>query len=153
MNPVLQYAVAHRPDASRFLISQYGVSLDDAEDIIQTAMLRVLQANPDGRSPRAYWLSTLRATFCDFWRRWRSRPTCSFAYGEDGGLLTDVEDPRQDCARSVEAVETIREAWAVATPVERESIRVAMMVNVRHLPDRARQGLSRVRRKLRAAVA
>ncbi len=153
MNAVLQYAVTHRAEAHGFLVSRYRVSQDDIEDIVQDAMLRVLRADPDDRSPRAYWLATVRTTFFNYWRHRRVRPAYPFAYGADGSLLTDMEDPRQDCARQMEATEAIQEAWAVATPTERESMVVAVTAPVRCLPNRAKQGLTRLRKRLRAAVA
>ena len=153
MNPVLEYAVDHRAEACGLLVSRYQVPLDDTEDIVQAAMLRVLQANPDDRSPRAYWLAVVRTTFFDYWRHRRVRRTWPFAYGEDGTLLTDPEDPHQDCERQAEALETVRETWERATLTERESMVVAMTEPVRCLPDRTKQGLARLRRRLRAAVA
>lgn len=153
MNPVLEYATEHQAEACGLLVSRYQVPQGDIEDIVQDAMVRVIQANPDDRSPRAYWLAVVRTTLFDYWRRRRVRRTWPFVYGEDGTLLTDVEDPRQSCERQAEAIEAIQEAWAMATPTERESMVVAVTAPIGCLPNRAKQGLNRLRRRLRAMAA
>ena len=152
MNPILEYAVSNREWARGRLIGRYSIPPDDVEDIVQDAMLKVHMANPDAINPQSYWLCALWSAAHEYWRRRNRRPTQPFAYGEDGTLLTDMEDRRQDCARQAVATETMREAQAMATPREREAITVAMTTRERVLPAWTKQRLHHLRRKLRAAA-
>ncbi len=152
MNAILQYAVSHRGRARGRLIGRYRIPPDDVEDIVQDAMLKVHMASPDAINPQSYWLCALRSAALEYWRRRKLRPTQPFAYGEDGAILTDMEDRRQDSARQVEAVETMREAQAMATPREREAITVATTTKERALPNWTKQRLHHLRKRLRAAA-
>jgi DNA-directed RNA polymerase specialized sigma24 family protein len=158
MNAILEYAITHRAEACGILVGRYGVSPDDAEDIVQTAMLKVLQADPrdpkNDISRRAYWLTAIQTVVYEGWRRRKVRPTEQpFVYGEDGAIMTDMEDRRQDCARQAEAAETMREAQTIATPRERDALQVALTVRKRSTPNWAKQRLHHLRKRLRAAAA
>lgn len=152
MNAILQYAIKNRSRARGLVIAR-GIPPDDADDVVQAAMLRVLQANPDDINRQSYWLSALRSAMQEYWRRRKLRPTYPFAYGEDGVLLTDMEDRRQDCARQAEATEAMREACAMATPRERDAIAVVLTTKEHGLPNWTKQRLHHLRKRLRAAAA
>jgi DNA-directed RNA polymerase specialized sigma24 family protein len=152
MNPILEYATSNRSQACGLVIRRYGIPLDDADDIVQDAMLRVLLADPDDINRQSYWLSALRSAALTYWTRRKLRPAWPFKYGEDGTILTDIEDRRQDCARQAEAAETIREACAIATPRERAAIAVAVG-GERPISNKMAVRLWRLRRRLRVAAA
>jgi DNA-directed RNA polymerase specialized sigma24 family protein len=152
MNPILEYALANREWARGRLLGRYNIPPDDVEDIVQDAMLRVHMANPDAINPQSYWLCALRSAAQEYWRRRKLRPVQHFRYGDEGELLTDMEDRRQDCARQAEATEAMRDAQAMATPRERDAIQVIMTIKEPVLPKWANQRLHHLRKKLRAAA-
>lgn len=152
MNAILEYAVDHRAEACGVLIRNYGVSPDDVEDIVQDAMIKVFRADPYDGHRRSYWLYAVRSALHDHWRRRKLRPAWPFNYGEDGGLLTDVEDHRYDCARQTEAAEAIQEACAIATATQREAIAVLAGSGGSLNPDTMKVQLFKLRKRLRAAA-
>lgn len=152
MNPILEYAVDHRAEACGILIRSYGASPDDVDDIVQDAMIKVLRADPYDGHRRSYWLSAVRSALYDHWRRRKLRPAWPFNYGEDGALLTDVEDQRQDCSRQAEAAEAIQEACAIATPPQRAAVAVLVGSGGLLSPNTLKKHLHHLRKKLRAAA-
>lgn len=152
MNPILEYAISHQGWARGRLIGRYGIPPDDAEDVVQDAMLRVHMANPTAINPQSYWLCALGSAAQEYWRRRKRRPVQPFRYGEEGELLTDMEDRRQDCGRQAEAAEAMLDARAMATPRERDAIQVIMTTKERVLPKWANQRLHHLRKRLRAAA-
>lgn len=152
MNPILEYAVDHRGEACGILIRNHGVSPNDAEDIVQDAMIKVLRADPYDGHRRSYWLYAVRSALNDHWRRRKLRPAWPFNYSEDGGLLTDVEDQRQDCARQAEAAEAIQEACAIATASQRAAIAVLAGSGDSLSPNTLKKHLHHLRKRLRAAA-
>ncbi len=152
MNPILEYATSHRAEACGILIGNYGVSPGDVEDIVQDAMIKVLRADPYDGHRRSYWLFAVRSALHDYWRRRKLRAAWPFNYSEDGGLLTDVEDHRQDCARQTEAAEAIQEACAIATATQREAIAVLAGSGGSLSPNIMKVQLHKLRKRLRAAA-
>ncbi len=152
MNPILEYALSNRQWACGRLIGHYSIPPDDVEDIVQDAMLKVHMANPEPINPQSYWLCALRSAAQEYWRRRKLRPVQHFRYGEDGTLLTDMEDRRQDCARQAEASEAMCEAQVKATPRERDAIQVIITMRERVLPNWTKQRLHHLRKRLRAAA-
>ncbi len=152
MNPILEYATSHRAEACGILIRSYGVSPGDVEDIVQDAMIKVFRADPYDGHRRSYWLFAVRSALNDHWRRRKLRPAWPFNYSEDGALLTDVADHRQDCARQVEAAEAIQEACAIATASQRAAVAILAGNGGSLGPNIMKVQLHKLRKKLRAAA-
>ena len=153
MNPVLEYAIAHRSTARAMLFSR-GILQADVDDVYQYALMRVLAANPRNRKgPAAYWYKTLYTAIADHWRRHNRQPL-PFSHGCDGELARDREDSRQNIDHQADVLEALRQAGDIcraATPKERGAM--TALVQGEQLDNAQRQRLFHLRRRLRAAVA
>lgn len=142
MNPVLAYAIEHQGDAKGLLVSK-GVPLDDVEDVVQDALIKLLRADPPhADNPKGYWTLTVITTARTYWRRRRELR-----------LDFDRVDLRQDLESSVSQRETIREAWEGARPFERRAIVEMLTQNGRPLSSKTKTAMCKLRCRLREQVA
>lgn len=144
MNAMLSYAVEHLDGLVKFCTAR-GVWPQDAEDVVQDVIVKLLRAKPptNERGPRAYVLQTVRNAITDRTRRAqvvRFEPMEQYAnhIGGDVAHEAEVNLALEEAGRVIQA----------DTPKGQEAIQALLTgtPNGRH-----RSAIYRLRRKLRAA--
>ena len=143
LNPILAYAIEHQADAKWLLMSK-GLPLDDVEDVVQDALVKLLRADPPhADNPKSYWTITVMSAAHTYWRRQRKLLPLDF----------DKADPRQELESIIGPRETIREVWEAAKPFQRRAIIDKLTRRSGPLPGRTKSAISGLRRRLREGAA
>jgi RNA polymerase sigma-70 factor (ECF subfamily) len=126
--PVEDLYRMHAPWMYRQLLARTGGSQEDAQDLLQEAFLRVMRAYPRLEAPfyPHAWLSTILARLVIDWQRHR-RCLGGTEIVPLSALEADEEpeDPTEEVAAQVAAMELAQQALAACTARERAALALA----------------------------
>lgn len=153
MNAMLSYAAEHRDEALAWALMG-GTPYDEAEDLVQNALLSVLRTSPQGISnKRSYWSVCVQRTRQDAARRALapSKPRCDpFLFQDEIGYPVGGDAERDALAR-MELRDTLDLIEEIGTPAERAAMVRNLGSDGPYLTTAERASLCRLRKKLRAA--
>lgn len=149
MHAALAFALEHRPEAVRY-VRRAGFKLEDAEDIVQDAMLRLVSHDGAGfkeygQGARGYWYTCLRQRCIDT-KRFRARhepeplPLIDNLDGDglDVAVVVEQRERLNLVAQSVKGMSpAIRRGWAVWLTTGGAGLTISEKVNA----CKARQAL------------